>query len=124
MMGMITAIPSFRSTVYNLLFFPLSSVLGVVGQETLITQIVSMNRQQSDPAIKALNKRVIRLNESEILGKLARVLEVDPSVLILGKNPAGKVELKALATKLDVTTFIAAGKQKPKANGTTNGGSH
>jgi len=95
-----------------------------VGQETLITQIVSMNRQQSDPAIKALNKRVIRLNESEILGKLARVLEVDPSVLILGKNPAGKVELKALATKLDVTTFIAAGKQKPKANGTTNGGSH
>ncbi|XP_016954617.1 cystathionine beta-synthase [Drosophila biarmipes] len=100
------------------------SILGVVGQETLITQIVSMNRQQSDPAIKALNKRVIRLNESETLGKLARVLEVDPSVLILGKSAAGKEELRAVASKLDVTTFIAAGQQMHKANGTTNGSSH
>lgn len=98
----------------------------MVSQETLITQIVSMNRQPSDPAIKALNKRVIRLNESEILGKLARVLEVDPTVLILAKNSAGKEEVKAVATKLDVTAFIAdAANQNPKANGAaTNGSSH
>ncbi|KAH8272421.1 hypothetical protein KR026_007748 [Drosophila bipectinata] len=100
------------------------SVLGVVGQETLITQIVTMNRKQSDPAIKALNKRVIRLPETEILGKLARVLEVDPSVLIIGKTASGKEELKALATKLDVTSFIANGNPSEKANGTTNGNTH
>jgi len=110
--------------LFSIASISLRSILGVVGQETLITQIVSMNRQQSDPAIKALNKRVIRLNESETLGKLARVLEVDPSVLILGKSSAGKEELRAVASKLDVTTFIAAGQQNPKANGTTNGSSH
>ncbi|KAH8256544.1 hypothetical protein KR038_006626 [Drosophila bunnanda] len=100
------------------------SILGVVGQETLITQIVSMNRQPSEPAIKAVNKRVIRLNESDILGKLARVLELDPAVLITGKNASGKEEVKAVATKLDVTAFITdAGNQSSKANGTTTNGS-
>ncbi|XP_020797765.1 cystathionine beta-synthase [Drosophila serrata] len=102
------------------------SILGVVSQETLITQIVSMNRQPSDPVIKALNRRVIRLNESEIIGKLARVLELDPTVLIVGKNASGKEEVKALANKLDVTAFITdAGNQNSKSNGTTtNGGGH
>ncbi|XP_030386654.1 cystathionine beta-synthase [Scaptodrosophila lebanonensis] len=85
------------------------SVLGVVGQETLLNQIVSMNRQQHEPASKALNKRIIRLPETEIMGKLARILEVDPSVLIIGKSAAGKDEIKSLATKLDVTSYIAAG---------------
>lgn len=96
----------------------------MVGQDTLITQIVTMNRQQTDPAIKALNKRVIRLQDTDIVGKLARVLEVDSSVLIIGKTAAGKEELKAVATKLDVTNFIANGNPNEKINGTTNGNTH
>ncbi|XP_034671422.1 cystathionine beta-synthase [Drosophila subobscura] len=105
------------------------SILGVVGQETLINQIVSMNRQRTDPALKALNKRVIRLEPTEVLGKLARILEVDPSVLIVGKSAAGKPEIKSLATKLDVTSFIVSEKKvktvAANGNGTaTNGNSH
>jgi len=85
------------------------TVLGVVGQETLINQIVSMNRKLDEPALKAINKRVIRLPETEILGKLARVLEVDPSVLIVGKDAEDKETVLAVATKLDVTSYIASG---------------
>lgn len=81
-----------------------------------MNQIVSMNRQLSDPAIKALNKRIIRLTETDILGKLARVLEVDPSVLIVKPNAQSKDVVVALANKLDVTTFIASG-DKAKQNG-------
>ncbi|KAH8358769.1 hypothetical protein KR093_002273 [Drosophila rubida] len=81
------------------------TVLGVVGQETLISQMVSMNRRLDEPALKAINKRVIRLPESEKLGKLARVLEVDPSVLIIGE----KEKILAVATKLDITAYIANG---------------
>ncbi|EDW82625.1 uncharacterized protein Dwil_GK25034 [Drosophila willistoni] len=100
-----------------------SSILGVVSQDTLINQIVSLNRQLTDPATKALNKRVIRLSESDILGKLARVLEVDPCVLIFGTNStSGKEELKALATKLDVIAFIGNG--SAKTNGTNLNGKH
>ncbi|XP_013117191.1 cystathionine beta-synthase [Stomoxys calcitrans] len=86
------------------------SILGTVGQETLINQMVSMNRQPSDLALKAINKRVIRMPSSAILGKLARVLEVDPSVLIVDQED-GKDIFKGIATKLDVMSFIAAGKQ-------------
>ncbi|XP_023177981.2 cystathionine beta-synthase [Drosophila hydei] len=92
------------------------SVLGVVTQETLLSQIVSMNRQLDDPAIKALNKRIIRLTETDILGKLARVLEVDPSVLIVKANAEAKDVVLALATKLDVTSFIVSG-NNTKQNG-------
>jgi len=94
--------------------------LGVVGQETLINQIVSMNRQLDEPALKAINKRVIRLPETEILGKLARVLEVDPSVLIIKKESNNKETVLALATKLDVTSYIAAG-AGAKQNGNGSG---
>lgn len=85
-------------------------------QETLLSQIVSMNRQLDDPAIKALNKRIIRLTETDILGKLARVLEVDPSVLIVKANAEAKDVVLALATKLDVTSFIVSGNNN-KQNG-------
>lgn len=90
-------------------------VLGVVSQDTLINQLVSMNRQLNEPALKATNKKVIRLSETEVLGKLARVLEVDPSVLIVGKSSEGRETVLALATKLDVTSYIASGA------GATNG---
>uniref|UniRef100_A0A1I8MNS0 Cystathionine beta-synthase n=1 Tax=Musca domestica TaxID=7370 RepID=A0A1I8MNS0_MUSDO len=90
------------------------SILGTVGQETLINQIVSMNRNTDELALKAINKRVIRIPSSAILGKLARVLEVDPCVLIVDKED-GKDVLKGLATKIDVMSFIAAG--KPAQNG-------
>ncbi|EDW68377.1 cystathionine beta-synthase isoform X1 [Drosophila virilis] len=94
------------------------SVLGAVTQETLMNQIVSMNRQLNEPVIKALNKRIIRLPETEILGKLARVLEVDPSVLIIKKGADAKDTILALATKLDVTSFIASGNDaKQNGNG-------
>ncbi|XP_037932366.1 uncharacterized protein LOC119667149 [Teleopsis dalmanni] len=90
------------------------SIMGVVGQETLINQIVSMSRKPTDPAIKALNKRPIRLTSSDILGKLARVVEVDPCVLIVDKE-GDKEVLKGLATKLDVMSFIT------KSNSQKNG---
>ncbi|XP_017845358.1 cystathionine beta-synthase-like protein [Drosophila busckii] len=86
-----------------------STVLGVITQETLINQIVSMNRQMDAPALKVLNKRIVRLPPCEVVGKLARILEVDPSVLIVSKNEAGIETALALAKKLDVTSFIAAG---------------
>lgn len=83
-----------------------------------MNQIVSMNRQLNEPVIKALNKRIIRLPETEILGKLARVLEVDPSVLIIKKAADAKDTILALATKLDVTSFIASGNDaKQNGNG-------
>jgi len=91
------------------------SIVGVVGQETLINQIVSMNRPLSAPAIKAANKRPIRLSTTAILGKLARILEVDPCVLIVD-NEAGKDTIKGLATKLDIMSFIAS--EASHANGT------
>lgn len=59
------------------------SLVGTVGEETLMTQIVSMNRQLGEPAVKAAAKRVIRVPSNGILGKLARVLEVDPCVVIV-----------------------------------------
>ena len=93
---------------YSNLFINFRTVLGVVGQETLISQIVSMNRKLDEPALKAVNKRVIRLAETEILGKLARVLEVDPSVLIIKKDADNKETDLAVATKLDVTSYIAS----------------
>ncbi|KAL7728400.1 hypothetical protein ACLKA6_005163 [Drosophila palustris] len=93
------------------------TVLGVVGQETLINQIVSMNRKLDEPALKAINKRVIRLSETEILGKLARVLEVDPSVLIIRKDSDDKETVLAVATKLDVTSYIASGAGAENGNG-------
>jgi len=94
-----------------------------VGQETLINQIVSMNRKLDEPALKAINKRVIRLPETEILGKLARVLEVDPSVLIVGKDAEDKETVLAVATKLDVTSYIASG-AGAKQNGNGCGDQH
>lgn len=60
-----------------------STLLGALLQETLINQIVSMNRKTDEPAVKAVNKRIIRLPSSAILGKLARILELDPCVLIV-----------------------------------------
>lgn len=66
-----------------------------MGQETLINQIVSMNRNTDELALKAINKRVIRIPSSAILGKLARVLEVDPCVLIVDKE--GKLDLVELS---------------------------
>lgn len=60
--------------------------MGTVGQETLINQMVSMNRQSDELAVKAINKRVIRITSTTILGKLARILEVDPCVLIVDKE--------------------------------------
>ena len=84
------------------------SPVGVVGHETLISQMISMNRQQTEQATKAINKRVIRLSSNDILGKLARVLEVDPCVLIVDKQD-GKDVVKGLASKLDVMSFIAKG---------------
>lgn len=60
--------------------------MGTVGQETLINQMVSMNRQSDELAAKAINKRVIRITSTTILGKLARILEVDPCVLIVDKE--------------------------------------
>lgn len=60
--------------------------MGTVGQETLINQMVSMNRQSDELAAKAINKRAIRITSTTILGKLARILEVDPCVLIVDKE--------------------------------------
>lgn len=57
--------------------------MGVVLQETLINQIVSMNRKTEEPVVKAVNKRIIRLPSNAILGKLARILELDPCVVIV-----------------------------------------
>uniref|UniRef100_W8BEL3 Cystathionine beta-synthase n=1 Tax=Ceratitis capitata TaxID=7213 RepID=W8BEL3_CERCA len=89
--------------------------LGVLLQETLINQIVSMNRKLDEPAVKAVNKRIIRLPANAILGKLARILELDPCVLIVD-NEDGKEVVKGLANKLDVLAFIAKG--APHTNGT------
>lgn len=97
-----------------------NSILGTVGQETLINQIVSMNRQQDELALKAINKRVIRIPSSGILGKLARILEVDPCVLIID-NEDGKDVLKGVATKLDIMTVIAAGPSKTNCTNGING---
>ncbi|XP_017491156.1 PREDICTED: cystathionine beta-synthase-like [Rhagoletis zephyria] len=84
------------------------ALLGALLQETLLSQIVSMNRQQDEPAIKAVNKRVIRLPSTAILGKLARILEIDPCVLIVD-NEGDEEVIKGLATKLDVLAYIAKG---------------
>lgn len=65
--------------------------MGTVGQETLINQIVSMNRQLDELALKAINKRVIRLPSNGILGKLARIVEVDPCVLIVDQEGNDKI---------------------------------
>ncbi|XP_065364719.1 cystathionine beta-synthase [Calliphora vicina] len=101
-----------------------SSLVGTVGEETLLTQIVSMNRKLDEPVVKAAAKRVIRVPSNGILGKLIRVLEVDPCVVIVDVEN-GKEVLKAVATKSDVMPFIAAGPSKA-TNGTngTNGNSH
>ncbi|EDV98592.1 cystathionine beta-synthase isoform X1 [Drosophila grimshawi] len=96
------------------------SVLGVVTQETLMSQIVSMNCKLNVPVVKAVNKRAIRLPENEKLGKLARILEIDPSVLIVKKSSEAKDTILALATKLDVTSFIASG-DGAKQNGSGSG---
>ncbi|XP_067640975.1 cystathionine beta-synthase-like [Eurosta solidaginis] len=85
-----------------------STLLGAVLQETLLTQIVSMNRLTNETIIKAVNKRIIRLPSDTILGKLARILEIEPCVLIVDKEGDTEV-LKAVATKLDVLEFIANG---------------
>uniref|UniRef100_A0A1A9W8N6 Cystathionine beta-synthase n=1 Tax=Glossina brevipalpis TaxID=37001 RepID=A0A1A9W8N6_9MUSC len=82
------------------------TLLGVVSQENLINQIVSMNRQHNDLALKAINKKIIRVSSSTILGKITRILEVDPCVLIVDKKNSKDV-LKSIATKLDVISFIA-----------------
>jgi len=91
------------------------SILGIVAQETLVNQIISMNRQLTDRAEKALNKRVIRLSSNDILGKLARVIEIDPCVLIVDKEN-GKDVIKGLATKLDFMSFITT--ESHTTNGT------
>ncbi|XP_034114775.2 cystathionine beta-synthase-like protein isoform X2 [Drosophila albomicans] len=85
------------------------AVLGVVGQETLLNQLVSMNRQLDEPALKAINKRVVRLPESDIVGKLARVLEVDPSVLVVGQNE----KILAVVTKADIIAYISNDNSDP-----------
>lgn len=112
----VTSRSTFADTItvlrkHNMTHVPLideeeSSIVGVVGQETLINQMVSMNRSPDELAVKAINKRVIRLSSNAILGKLARILEVDPCVLIVDQED-GRDILKALATKLDVMAYIA-----------------
>lgn len=60
--------------------------MGTVGEETLLTQMVSMNRQLTEPAVKAVAKRVIRVPSTGILGKVARVLELDPCLIVVDKE--------------------------------------
>nr|XP_014087512.1 cystathionine beta-synthase-like protein [Bactrocera oleae]XP_014087513.1 cystathionine beta-synthase-like protein [Bactrocera oleae]XP_036232113.1 cystathionine beta-synthase-like protein [Bactrocera oleae]XP_036232114.1 cystathionine beta-synthase-like protein [Bactrocera oleae]XP_036232115.1 cystathionine beta-synthase-like protein [Bactrocera oleae] len=91
------------------------TLLGVVLQETLINQIVSMNRKTEEPVVKAVNKRIIRLPSNAILGKLARILELDPCVVIVDIEGEKEV-IKGIATKLDVLGFVAHG--APQTNGT------
>lgn len=57
-----------------------------MSEETVLTQIVSMNRQQDAPVVKAAAKRVIRIPSNGIVGKLARVLELDPCVAIVDEE--------------------------------------
>ncbi|XP_011177439.1 cystathionine beta-synthase [Zeugodacus cucurbitae] len=90
------------------------TLLGALLQETLINQIVSMNRKTDEPAVKAVNKRMIRLPSNAILGKLARILELDPCVLIVDVEDEKEV-IKGIASKLDVLAFIANG--APQTNG-------
>lgn len=98
------------------------SLLGVVSQETLTTQIVTMNRSLDAPAVKAINKRVIRLSPNDILGKLARVLEVDPCVVIVNKEH-GKDVVHGVVSKVDFLSFVATDENKSKAsNGTKSNG--
>ncbi|XP_054729598.1 cystathionine beta-synthase [Anastrepha obliqua] len=96
-----------------------STILGALVQETLLNQIVSMNRQQDAPAVKAINKRIIRLPSNAILGKLSRILELDPCALIVD-NEGDKEVVKAVATKMDVLAFIASG--DAHTNGTNGQG--
>jgi len=84
-------------------------IIGVVGQETLLNNIVGMGRNPTEPAVKALNKRVIRLPSNAILGKLARVLDIDPYVLIIDKDANNKDIIRGIATKMDTLSFIAKG---------------
>uniref|UniRef100_D3TMI8 Cystathionine beta-synthase n=1 Tax=Glossina morsitans morsitans TaxID=37546 RepID=D3TMI8_GLOMM len=108
---------------YNLAQIPMideedDTILGIISQEALIKQIVSMNRQHSELALKAINKKVIRVSSSTILGKVSRILEVDHCVLIVDKKD-GQDVLKAVVTKLDVISFTALDSSK-KAEGATN----
>ena len=63
-----------------------SSFIGTVSEETVLTQIVSMNRQQDAPVVKAAAKRVIRIPSNGIVGKLARVVELDPCAAIVDEE--------------------------------------
>lgn len=47
--------------------------------------MVSMNRQPDELALKAV-QRVSCLPETTILGKIARILEIDPCVIIVKKS--------------------------------------
>lgn len=98
------------------------SILGVVTQESLINQIVSMNRKNSDSALKAINKKPIKVTSNAILGKVARVLEVETLVLVID-NVDGRDVLKGVVTKLDLLHFISQDSitASNAANGTTNG---
>ncbi|XP_067640988.1 cystathionine beta-synthase-like [Eurosta solidaginis] len=82
------------------------TLLGAVIQDRLINQMVSLNRPHDNPIIDAVNRRAIRLPSNAILGKLARILEADACVLIVDTE-AGKEVIKAIATKLDVLSFIS-----------------
>lgn len=71
----------------------------------MLTQMVSMNRSLTEPAVKAVAKRVIRVPSNGILGKVARVLELDPCLIVVDKE--SKLLLKDFCFKCTFGLLIS-----------------
>lgn len=62
-----------------------NKILGIISEEKLMQQIVTMNSGTNELSLKAV-QRVPILPETTILGKVARILEIEPCVIIVNKS--------------------------------------
>lgn len=92
------------------------TIRGAVTLESLTTQIVSKNLKQADTVAKAIYKKAIKLDVDTPLGKIARVLEVEPCVILYDETDDKKA-VKGVVTKADFLRFVSENINTCEMNG-------
>ncbi|KAL5276912.1 CBS.2 family protein [Megaselia abdita] len=80
-------------------------IIGAVTLDVLTNQIVSNNLSLKSPATKGIFKKAIKVTSDTIVGKLARILEVEDFVMV-SKNENEKEEVTGIITKKNFLEFI------------------
>ncbi|KAL5276911.1 CBS.2 family protein [Megaselia abdita] len=94
----------------NVQFLPIlrketGKIVGVVTMEALTNEIVSHNVCVKSSVTKGMYKKVIKVTEDSIIGKVARILEVEDFVLVL-KTENEKDEVIALLARRAFLEYI------------------